>query len=449
MEKIKDNENYFEELLKEAETAKNIILFIDNFEKYLDLITSLEKYVKSNKLQIIAETTPFFYQKFIFPNEKANRLFEKIDVYEISKNQALEVVLEKFIDFENYHHVYLSYETILEIIDKSQFYITHIPFPEKAIDLLDSTCVYVKQKNKDKKTIPQVLPEDINQILTEKTHIPTTINSQLKEKLLNLETLLKSEIFDQDQAINKLSSSLRRSFLLISKRKKPLASFLFLGPTGVGKTQTAKAIAKVFFANKNQKEEKYLIRFDMSNYQSKYDIPKLIGDINNNDPGLLTSAIREQPYGVLLLDELEKADKNLLNIFLTVIDEGYFTDGYGHHVDCKNLVIIATSNAKSINEFSPEFINRFDGVITFSHLTVNTLKLIADKVLKQLSFDLYQLYKVKVKFKNETINELINKGYHPQYGARNLERVIKDEIEDKIAKMILSDKIKEEELIII
>ncbi len=452
MEKINQNINFFESLLKEAYEAKNIILFIDNFEKYLDLINSFEKFIKSNQLQIITETTPFFYQKYIYLNEITNRLFEKIDVFEIDKNKALDILLEKFSDFENHHRVYIPYETLLETVDKSQFYITYIPFPEKAIELLDSTCVFVKKNTSIK--FPIVTPDNINYVLTEKTHIPTSINKQLKEKLLNLETLLKSEIFDQDEAINKLSSALRRSFLLISKRKKPLATFLFLGPTGVGKTQTAKAIAQVFFSSKKSSNNStnkisYLLRFDMSNYQSKYDIPKLIGDINTGDPGLLSSAIREQPYGVLLLDELEKADKNLLNIFLTMIDEGYFTDGFGHRVDCKNLVIIATSNAKSEKDFPPEFINRFDGIIKFNQLTKNALKSIAKKVLDQIIFDIYQLYKVKIKIKEETIEELIEKGYSREYGARNLERVIRDEIEDKIAQLIFSDKIRENQIIFI
>src|SRR5690606_2723419 len=140
--------------------------------------------------------------------------------------------------------------------------------------------------------------------------------------------------------IKEISTALRRSFILLGKRTKPLASFLFLGPTGVGKTETSKVIAEVFFGS-----PKELIRFDMSLYQSKDDIPKLLGSIETLNPGLLTNAIRENPYGVLLLDEMEKAHPDLLNIFLTVLDEGYFTDGYGQNVDCKNLVIIATSNA--------------------------------------------------------------------------------------------------------
>lgn len=444
MEKIGQDTNLFESLLQEANQADNIILFIDNFERYTGWEISFEKYASSNRFQIIAATTPFFYQKFIFSNEKINKLFSKVDVFEVSKEEAMKIMMEKFYELETYHQVFISYEAIKETIEKSAFYITYIPFPEKAVDLLDTTCVYVKNKNKNKKIKPILTDNEINQVLFEKIHIPVTLTSQMKEKLLSLELLLKNEIFDQEEAVNKLSSSLRRSFVLIGKRKKPLASFLFLGPTGVGKTQTAKAIAKVFFSSNYQSQlnNQYLIRFDMSNYQSKYDIPKLIGDMTTNEPGLLATAIRNQPYGVLLLDELEKADINLLNIFLTIIDEGYFTDGFGRNVDCKNLVIIATSNAKDESFFPPEFINRFDGVIKFKNLSQKALREITLRIIENLNRELFSLYKINIKLKDETLNYLITIGYHPEYGARNMERVIRDHVEDKVAKLILSEKTK-------
>jgi len=333
-------------------------------------LTDIFAQFAQSSVALIGITTPFSYERFIFNNEKINRLFNKIDVFEVKEAEAEKILLEAVFNFEDYHRVYIPYETVKEVIEKSQFYLTYIPFPEKAVDLLDTTCVYVKQNGKDKsRPIPTITPEDVNIVLTEKIHIPTTITKQMKKKLLNLETLLFSRIIQQDEAIKKLSSALRRSFLLIGKRKKPLATFLFLGPTGVGKTETAKAISGVFFSNSpnlpdSPNPSKYLIRFDMSEYQSKSDILRLIGDVSTGYPGLMTQAIREQPFGVLLLDEIEKADKDLLNIFLTILDEGYFTYGAGKRVDCKNLVIIATSNAGSdllINPIIP--INLIDEII--------------------------------------------------------------------------------------
>jgi len=439
MEKVFGEKN-FEDLLKEAEQAKNIILFIDNIDKYVDLTNSIEKFTKSNLIQVIGVTTPSAYQNFVYSNEKINRIFNKVDVYEISLEEAENILLDAVYSFELLYNVFIPYETIKEVVKKSEFYLTSIPFPEKAVDLLDSACVYAKQKI--------VTPEIINIVLTEKTHIPTTISKQIKEKLLNLETLLFSKIIQQDEAVKKLSSALRRSFLLIGKRKKPLASFLFLGPTGVGKTETAKAIADVFFSNDIDVQTGHapsLLRFDMSEFQSKYDIPKLIGD--SNDPGLLTSAIRKQGYGVLLLDEVEKADRDLINIFLTITDEGYFIDGLGKKVDCKNLAIIATSNAQSENVFSLEFLNRFDGIIKFESLNRESINILAKKIIAKISLDIFKLYKVKVFVSEKTIDLVSKKGFDPKLGARNLERTIRDEIEDKIAKFIFEGKTKPGETI--
>ena len=451
----KQRESFFDDLLNEASQAKNIIIFIDNFDKFIsnegegvDMTNPFEKYAKTNLIQIIGITTPFYYQQLIFNNEKISRIFERVDVYEVPKDRAENILLDSVFSFENIYDLHIPYESVKEIIEKSEFYLTNIPFPEKAVDLLDTTCSYAKENN-----IHTITPEIINIVLTKKTHIPTVITKQMKEKLLNLETLLYSKIIQQDEAVNKLSSALRRSFLLIGKRKKPLASFLFLGPTGVGKTETAKAISQVFFTEQSNSNEfqqistnfRYLLRFDMSEYQSKYDIPKLIGDINS--PGLLTKTIREQSYGVLLLDEIEKADKDMLNIFLTIIDEGYFTDGMGKKVDCKNLIIIATSNAKDENVFSPEFLNRFDGIIRFESLNQKSIEILTKKIIERISIDIFKLYKVKIFVSEKTINFVSKKGFDPRYGARNLERIIRDEIEDKVAKIILSDKAKQGDVI--
>ena len=273
-----------------------------------------------------------------------------------------------------------------------------------------------------------------------------------------MENLIHQRIVNQQEAVNEISIAMRRARSGISSKKRPMGSFLFLGPTGVGKTQTAKAVNKVFFSNNS------LIRFDMSLYQSKSDIPKLIGDSSTNQPGLLTAAIRGYPYGVLLLDELEKADRDLLNIFLTMLDEGYFTDGFGKHIDCKNLIIIATSNAGNdilyqsptselidylVNHhiFSPEFLNRFDGVIAYHTLDEKALSTIAKKIIDKIAEDILSLYKVKIIVSDDTLQSIISKSYDPRFGARNLERIIRDEIEDKIAKTILEEKTKPGETI--
>lgn len=468
----KQRENFLEELLAEAAEAKNCIILIDDIDRYVgssggqvDLTGPIEKFSQHSLVQLIGITTPFAYQKYVFPVSKISQTFSKIDVYEITANQSESILKNIAILFESRYHLIIPYETIKATIDKSNYFLTAIPFPEKAIELLDSACASITQSNQTPRIHPAkniVTPEVIDRVLTEKIHTPTTLTEELKKKLIHLEETLSGRVVQQTEAIKELSSAMRRSFLLIGKRKKPLATFLFLGPTGVGKTETAKAIAQLFFGS-----ESSFIRFDMSLYQSSQDIPHLIGSIDSGNPGLLTSAIRQNPYGVLLLDEIEKANHELTNIFLTVLDEGYFTDGYGKKVDCKNLVVIATSNAASdlffkstpITQpelyaylvqnkvFAPEFLNRFDGVIRYQALTADSIAWIAKKMIDRIADDIFKLHKIRLTISNEYLSTIAQKGYDKQFGARNLERVIRDELEDRVAKMVMENKIKENETI--
>lgn len=435
----KQRENFLEDLFGEASDAKNVILLIENLDKYVgsgpdrvDLSLPIEKYGKESAIQFIGITTPFFYQRFIFGNDKINRIFSKLDVAEISALEAKNTLLEVAYRFEEKNKVVIPYEAILEVIDKSEFYITYIPFPEKAFNLLDMGCAYGNQKH-----ISVITPDIIDTVLSEKTHIPTHLTENMRKKLIDLETLLEERIIAQHEAIEKLTSAMRRSFILLGKRKKPLASFLFFGPTGVGKTETSKALADIFFGS-----EKYLLRFDMSLYQTTGDIKTLIGSIESGIPGLLSKTVRENPYAVLLLDEIEKADKDLLNIFLTLIDEGYFTDGFGKKVDCKNLIVIATSNAGA-DFFLPEFINRFDGVVTYHPVTQESIFVLAKRMIQEVKETMFKMYKIHIIVTDETLKDLTQKGYDPQFGARNLQRVIAQELEDKIAQLILEKKVVE------
>ncbi len=455
----KQRESFLEDLFEEACQAKNIILVINNFESYVrdyqdsfNITIPLEKYAKTDLVQFIAITEPFHYQKFVFPNEKLVHLFEKITVYEISKEDALNILLEKSLYFENYYKVIIPYETIINTIEKSDFFITDIPFPEKALNLLDLACVEGTKKGQK-----IIYPKIIDEIITQKTRVPTELTDEFRRKLLSLEENLYIEILQQEEAIKSLSSAMRRAFILYTKRKKPIGTFLFLGPTGVGKTQTAKSLTKIFFG-----DEKYLSRFDMSNYQMKEDVPKLID--------FLTLKINQNPYGVLLLDEIEKANPDLINIFLTIFDEGYFTNYEGKKIDCKNLIIIATSNAGSdyifktiVNKnyqiatsdiinylvsqkiFLPEFLNRFDDIVVFKPLTQETIKSIAKNYLKKIKNDLEKIYGIKIFINENTIDAVSSLGFDMRFGARNLERIIRKTIEDKLTKYILEKKPKPNE----
>jgi ATP-dependent Clp protease ATP-binding subunit ClpA len=467
----KQRENFLETLLSEANEAKNVIILIDDFDRYvsvgegrIDLSVSLEKFAKNNSLQLIGITTPSYYEKYIFANQKIVRYFENVEVFEVTKEQAVSILKQVTPILEYRYNLTVAYETIKNTIEKSDYFITTIPFPEKAIELLDSACAYTKdyliQQKGNVETI--ITPDVVDLVLSEKTHVPTSLSNDLRGRLLRIQSSLTSAIVSQKAAVDQLSSAIRRSFMMIGRRKKPLATFLFLGPTGVGKTETAKTIARIFFES-----EKAMIRFDMSLYQTKEDIQNLVGSLNSPNPGLLTEAVRTHPYGVLLLDEFEKANKDLINIFLTVLDEGYFTDGTGKKVDCKNLVVIATSNAASdqlfqnpnqsqnnlINYlvsqkiFSPELLNRFDGIILYESLSKDAIVQIAKKMVDEISENIYKIHKIYLKVTPEYLATLADKGFDPKFGARNMGRIIGTEIEDKVAKIILENKIKENETI--
>ncbi len=464
---VKQREDFFEQLIAEAVESRNVILLIDNIERYVstgeghvDLSSSIEKFADKPYIQFLGITTPFAFEKFVYSNERIRALFTKIDVEEISKEKAFTILLDQAIQFEKQYNVVIPYDTILAVVDKGSYYITTIPFPEKALQLLDWACVYAVHTANTQVVTPQI----INQVLENRTNVPTTINDKVKKSLLQLEELLTAQILGQDIAIQQVASTVRRSFLLIGKRKKPIASFLFLGPTGVGKTETAKVISEVFFGL-----DKELLRFDMSLYQSKQDIVKLIGSIETLNPGFLTQSIREKPYGVLLIDEIEKAHPDLLNIFLTILDEGYFTDGFGQRVDCKNLIIIATSNAGSediyqmliksaVQEdqeiptdtllnmliekrlFSPEFLNRFDGVIAFKSLGDDSAFSIAKQIVQRVNEEMNEMHRISIQVSDDTLRKLIEKGYNSKFGVRNLERIMRQYLEDKVAKLILEGK---------
>ncbi|HRN70486.1 MAG TPA: AAA family ATPase [Candidatus Woesebacteria bacterium] len=407
------------------------------------------------------------YEKFIYQNETIRNTFTKVDVEEISKEKAFTIILDQALQFEKRYKVTIPYETILTVIDKSYYYITTIPFPEKALQLLDWACVYTIQTVKRE----IITPELIDAVISARTNVPTTLSDEVRQKLLHMEELLQQSILGQNHAIKEVAATIRRSFLLIGKRKKPIASFLFLGPTGVGKTETAKVISNVFFGSDTQ-----MLRFDMSLYQTKQDIAKLIGSVETLNPGLLTNEIRENPYAVLLIDEIEKANNDLLNIFLTILDEGYFTDGYGQRVDCKNLIIIATSNAGAQemqqllikqalqdNEtaatdfvmnfliekglFSPEFLNRFDGIIAYKPLGNDSAFTLAKQIVENINNEIYSMHKIHIQVSDNTIKDLINKGYNAQFGVRNLERVMRQHLEDKVAKMVLEGKTQPEQVV--
>jgi len=456
-------------IFKEVISAGNIILVIDEFHNFVggttlrpgatDISGVLAPYLPYPEFQIVAITTFEGLHKKIEQSPALLSLFEKVEVLEISERETLMILENLALVLEYKYKKFISYSALRDLINFSKKYLPAIPFPEKAMDLLDEAMVYLSQIGEK-----ILLPKHIAKIVSEKTQIPVgEIEIKERDILLNLENLIHQKIINQEEAVKEVSSALRRARAEVTIRKGPMGCFLFLGPTGVGKTETSKALAEIYFGS-----EETMIRLDMSEFQDTSDITRLIG--SPGETGLLTTSVRENPFSLILLDEIEKAHPNILNLFLQVLDEGHLTDGLGRKVDFKDSIIIATSNAgyqiilEAIKErtewsgvrevkeklldyllekaiFRPEFINRFDAVVVFKPLTKKNL----------LSISELMLQKIKKSLKEKDIDFIITDplkekiaqlSYEPAFGARQMKRVIQDKVENLLAQALLSSQLK-------
>jgi len=466
LENMEDVESTLDKIFQEVVSAGNIILVIDGFHNYIgqvsrpgivDISGVIAPYLGFPQFQIIAITNYEGLHRYIEKNSSILSLFGKIEVSEISQRETL--VLLGYLTFflEKKHKIFISYPALREIISLTDRYLPSLYFPEKAINILDEAVIYVAGSVREK----VILPKHINKIITEKTEIPVgEIESKEREVLLNLENLIHQRIINQDEAVKEVSTALRRARSEVTVRKGSIGCFLFLGPTGVGKTETSKALAEYYFGS-----EKRMIRLDMSEFQDIKDIPRLIGSAT--EPGLLTTPVRENPFSLILLDEIEKANHNILNLFLQVLDEGHLTDGLGRKVDFKNSIIIATSNAgykiilESLKEktewsevkqklldylfekriFRPEFINRFDAVVVFWPLSKENLLDIAQLMLGSLKKNL-QEKGIEFIIGEPLKEKIVELGYSPVFGAREMRRVIQDKVENVLASALLSGELK-------
>jgi len=463
---FEETEAILDECFKETVKAGNVILILEEFSNFLqessglgkiDISGILSRYLHLSTFQVIAITSFEGLHKVIERKPGILSLFEKVEISEISPEQTLQF-LENYVgSFEEKYKKYITYPALREIVRLSSLYIQDTPFPEKAINILDEVMVYVSHST----TSSLVLPEHVNHIVSEKIEIPIgKIEFKEKEVLLNLESLIHKRIINQNEAVKETASALRRARAGVQTRTKPIGTFLFLGPTGVGKTETSKALTEIYFG----KEEK-MIRIDMSEFQSISDISRLIGSAQQD--GLLTTAVREDPFSLILFDEIEKAHPNILNLFLQVLDEGMLTDGLGRKVNFKQAIIIATSNAgaevirQDIREnkkldiikaelldylfrqaiFRPEFINRFDAVVVFKPLTKKSLLDISQLMLEKLSKNLMDKG-IEFEITEDLKEKIVELGYSPIFGAREMKRAIQNNVENVLAQAILSDELK-------
>ena len=411
------NQDNLRQALDQAAKAGNIILIIDELHQYLDLIPIFIPYLSADELQVVAITDydNLHYKLKLLPG--LLKLFEKVVVGEPTDEETLAILKTEAKEIKT------KDEVLQEIIKASNQYIQNAPQPEKSLDLLEELTV-------DRKNITI---EDVYKLISEKTGIPLgEITKTEKEKLLNLEQILHQRIVNQEQAIRVVASAMRRSRTGLASTKKPIGVFLFLGPTGVGKTETAKALAFAYFGS-----EERMIRFDMSEFQEISAIDRLIDR--------LIKTIEQNPFSLLLLDEFEKAHHDLLNVFFQIFDEGRLTSASGKTVSFKNAIIIATSNARK-EIFDIGLLNRFDDIVEFQKLSPEHIKKIVQLMLNNLNKRLEEK-EISLKITPELINQIAVLGYDSKFGARPMARLIQNKIENQIADKLLREEIKKGESI--
>ena len=467
-------EEKMKQIIQSAKKNKNCILFFDEMHMLMTLGSSskdeainganiLKPILARGEVKIIGTTTLKEYKKFIEVDSAFDRRIQRVIVPEPSINEAIDIINKGIGVYEDFHNVSISSEVIKEAVELSDRYITDKKLPDKAITILDETASRLKAKDEGNNT--RMTVDDVKYTISKTTGINiTSIGKSDKEKLLGLSQMIGLSVVGQDNAIESVVKAIKRNKVGIINNERPIGSFLFVGPTGVGKTELCKALARELFGS-----EKALIRFDMSEYMEKHSVSKLIGAPPGykgcEAGGLLTEKVKRNPYSIVLLDEIEKAHTDVLNILLQVLDDGILTDNQGDTVDFKNTIIIMTSNSgygnieqkksigfnqvDSVEEkidnrleevFKPEFLNRLDKVIKFNSLSKSNIKDITKNKLAKIARAML-LKEINIEFSSNIVDYLVDTGFSKKYGARNINRIIQDTIEDYLSELILEDKV--------
>ncbi|MBE5759180.1 MAG: ATP-dependent Clp protease ATP-binding subunit [Clostridiales bacterium] len=500
-------------------------------EGSLDAANMLKPMLARGEIQVIGATTMSEYRKYIEKDAALERRFAPVEVGEPTKEEALEILKGLRDKYEAHHKVRISDEALSAAVEYSSRYISDRFLPDKAIDLMDEAASKVRirmyiappdmknleeeisriaaekeqavahqdyekaaqlrdrerelkkqmdetkqnwEKERSADNGAEVTEEDIAEIVSDWTHVPVSKLAETEsEKLLHLEELLHERVVGQGEAVDAVAKAIRRARAGLKDPKRPIGSFIFLGPTGVGKTELTKALASAMFGS-----EDAMIRLDMSEYMEKHTVSKLIGSppgyVGFDDGGQLTEKVRRRPYSVVLFDEIEKAHPDIFNTLLQILDDGRLTDSHGRTVDFKNTVIIMTSNvgASSIGKrraigfaanneaqviaehekmketlmselkqsFRPEFLNRVDDIIVFHKLDESNTREIAQLMLKTVAKRLEER-DVHISFTEETVDKLAKQGFDSEYGARPLRRVIQQSVEDALSEELLKGSI--------
>lgn len=451
-------------VVRDAVKAGNIILVFEDFPGLIeggyalesDAVGILDPYLRGGALQVIAlSDTPRFH-RLIEPNAAIMQRFEKVMLAEPPEDSIVRILEEAAERLERHNPIRFTYPAIVEIVKSAENYFPDSVQPDKSLDLLDELVPYLLQRG-----CHLVKKLDVLGFVKEKTNIPVgTISDDERDRLMHLETLMQRLVIGQSRALKVVADAMRRSRAGVRSQNRPIGAFLFLGPTGVGKTETAKALATVFFGDENA-----MRRIDMSEYQGDDGLERMIGSMDGIQ-GTLPIILREQPYGVILLDEFEKTNPKVLDLFLQVLDEGIFHDAQGKKVNARNSIFIATSNAgaqeireairqgrdlqdaeKSIvdaivasGRLKPELLNRFDGIILFHPLTEADYREIARLMLEKLKKRLREK-SIDLVINDVLIEAVMYHGVDPDFGARPMTRAVQEVVEEKVAEKIIQGKL--------
>lgn len=528
-------EERIKKVIAEVKNAGNVILFVDELhtiigaggaEGAIDASNILKPSLSRGEIQMIGATTRAEYRKYIEKDAALERRFQPVYVEEPTNEETVEILKGLRSAYEEHHHVEISDQALEAAVSLSVRYISDRFLPDKAIDLMDEACSRKRLGfgKKAKKTLPLELEiqalsddienlleagdideaaellkkqrkleakldktkqnknvknvvvdaEDIADVVSVWTKIPVNkLTEQESKRLERLEEELHKRVVGQNEAVDAVARAIKRSRVGLKDPKRPVGSFLFLGPTGVGKTELSKALAEAVFGS-----EDALIRVDMSEYMEKHSVSKLIGSppgyVGFEEGGQLSEKVRSNPYSVILFDEIEKAHSDVFNILLQVLDDGHITDSQGRKVDFKNTIIIMTSNTgaqriidpkklgfvtasnadtehedmkKNVMDevkqnFKPEFLNRIDDIIVFRALTEEDVRNISNLLLKELKQRVASQMEIQLKFGDAVKKLIFEKGYNKKYGARPLKRAIQTNIEDELAEAVLKGEIK-------
>ena len=470
-----DFEERVKAVLKDVKKAGDVILFIDEMhtmigagsaEGAIDAANILKPALGRGEVQIIGATTPEEYRRHIEKDAALERRFQPVKIAEPSRSDSLKMLGAVRQSLEKHHGVKISDAALTAAVDLSARYINDRFLPDKAIDLADEAAAHIRVSGGG-----LVTAEDIAGIVSMWTGIPVAnLSADETKRLCNMESILHRRVIGQNEAVTAVSRAIRRGRVGLSDPDRPIGSFLFLGPTGVGKTELCRALAEAVFG-----ESEAMIRLDMSEYMEKHAVSKLIGSppgyVGYEDGGQLTERVRRKPWSVVLFDEIEKAHEDVWGILLQIMDDGRLTDSAGRVVSFRNTIIVMTSNvgAKSISDgrprmgftpdggdeaqlmrarineelrrtFKPEFLNRIDETIVFRRLSRAEIRSIAERMLLTVA-ERFKALGMTLSVPDQVVDFLAERGYDEKYGARPLRRAIRSMIEDKAAELMLTDSL--------